>query len=188
MKIILASKSPRRRELLKLLDIDFEAVAADIDESINPETPVKDEVARLSFEKALAVSKHSGSDDLIISADTVVEINNRIMGKPKDESDAEIMLNTLSGNTHRVHTAVTVVRGNRYETQVVTTEVTFRKLVEKEIRDYIKTKEPMDKAGGYGIQARAAKFVSRINGDYYSVVGLPLCTLIVMLKNFGIGA
>ena len=108
------------------------------------------------------------------------------MGKPKDELDAAKMLKSLSGNTHNVLTAVTVMRGKKHNTQVVTTAVTFRKLEDTEIFDYIKTKEPMDKAGGYGIQGIASKFVSRIDGDYYSVVGLPVCTLSVMLKDFDI--
>lgn len=186
MNIILASKSPRRAQLLKLLDIDFETVTADIDETLNQNVSAKDEVARLSFEKAKAVFQKTGGESLIISADTVVEADGNIMGKPKDEQDAEKMLLSLSGRTHNVITAVTVMSKNRYDTRVVTTRVTFRKIDKDEILKYIKTKEPMDKAGGYGIQGKASKFVSRIEGDYYSVVGLPLCTLSIMLKDFDI--
>ena len=186
MKIILASKSPRRKELLELLNVDFEIISADIDETIDPTLPISDEIARLSFEKACEVAKHISDDAVIISADTIVELNGKVMGKPKDELDAAKMLKSLSGNTHNVLTAVTVMRGKKHNTQVVTTAVTFRKLEDTEIFDYIKTKEPMDKAGGYGIQGIASKFVSRIDGDYYSVVGLPVCTLSVMLKDFDI--
>lgn len=186
MKVILASKSPRRKELLGLLDLDFEIITADTDEIINPDVPVCDEVARLSLQKAQAVSRLAKYDDVIISADTVVELDGKVFGKPKTEEQAAIMLKTLSNNTHRVFTGVTVMQSEKVETRVVTTEVTFRAVSEKEIFDYIATGEPMDKAGAYGIQGRASKFVSRIDGDYFSVVGLPVCTLSEMLKNFKI--
>ena len=186
MSIVLASKSPRRKELLGLLDLDFKVITADIDETINPSLPVNDEIARLSFEKASAVSKIAEKNSVIISADTVVVFNERVMGKPKDAADAEDMLCNLSGNTHSVITAVTVMNGDKVLTKTVNTSVTFRKLSAGEIRDYIATGEPFDKAGGYGIQGRASKFVSRIDGDYFSVVGLPVCTLSEMLKNFNI--
>ena len=106
------------------------------------------------------------------------------MGKPKDEADAFNMLKSLSGCTHNVHTAVTVTRGDKTVTKVVTTAVTFRDITDEEISDYIDTGEPMDKAGAYGIQGRASKFVSGIEGDYFNVVGLPVCTLSLMLKEF----
>lgn len=186
MKIVLASKSPRRKELLGLLDLDFEIITADIDETMDPSLPVTDEVARISLQKAAAVAKSLDSDTVIISADTIVELGGRLMGKPKDEHDAANMLRDLSGKSHNVHTAVTVLQGGTHETRVVTTAVTFRDITKEEIAAYIKTMEPMDKAGAYGIQGRASKFVSKINGDYFNVVGLPVCELGLILKQFDI--
>ncbi len=181
---ILASKSPRRKELLGLLDIDFDIVSADIDETIDVSLPVANEISRLSYDKALAVSNLVPTDSVIISADTVVELNGKILGKPKNEDDAAKMLESLSNHTHNVITCVTVMCGNEHLTEAVTTKVTFRKISEQEIKNYIKTGESMDKAGAYGIQGRASKFVSHIDGDYFNVVGLPLCTLSLMLKQF----
>ncbi len=186
MKIVLASKSPRRKELLALLDLDFEIITADIDETMDPSLPVTDEVARISREKAVAVADGLNKDTVIISADTIVELDGTLMGKPKDETDAFNMLKNLSGKSHNVHTAVTVLQGDKHETRVVTTAVTFRDITNEEITAYIKTREPMDKAGAYGIQGKASKFVSGIVGDYFNVVGLPVCTLSIMLKNFQI--
>ena len=184
MKIVLASKSPRRKELLSLLDLDFEIITADIDETMNPSLPVTDEVARISYEKAVAVASGLTPDTIIISADTIVELDGELMGKPTNETDAAQMLGSLSGKTHNVHTAVTVLRGDKHKTRVVTTAVTFRDITDEEITAYIDTLEPMDKAGAYGIQGRGSKFVSGINGDYFNVVGLPVCTLYTMLKDF----
>lgn len=182
MKIVLASKSPRRKELLSLLDLDFKIMTADIDETMNSSLPVTDEVARLSFEKASAVALLVDKDNVIISADTVVELGGIVMGKPKDTIDAAHMLKSLSGKSHNVLTGVTVMQGNKHITKTVTTTVNFRELSDDEINAYIETREPMDKAGAYGIQGRASKFVSGIVGDYFNVVGLPLCTLSLMLK------
>ncbi len=186
MKIVLASKSPRRKELLGLLDLEFQIITADIDETMDPSLPVTDEVARISYQKAAAVASKLDSDSIVISADTIVELGGTLMGKPKDQSDAARMLKSLSGKSHNVHTAVTVLNGNRHETRVVTTTVTFRNISDDEITAYIDTLEPMDKAGAYGIQGRASKFVSGIVGDYFNVVGLPVCELSLMLKIFDI--
>ncbi len=186
MKLVLASKSPRRKELLSLLDLEFKIISADIDETMDSTLPVCDEVARLSLEKAKATALHTDGDSIIISADTVVELDGVVFGKPKDDADAQKMLCSLSGNTHNVLTAVTVMHGEKCKTQVVTTSVTFRKLTTREISDYIATREPMDKAGAYGIQGRASKFVEKINGDYFNIVGLPVCTLSQMLEDFNI--
>ena len=186
MKIVLASKSPRRKELLSLLDLEFEIITADIDETMDPSLPVTDEVARISYEKAMAVASDLSDDAVIISADTIVELDGTLMGKPRNKDDAARMLKSLSDKSHNVHTAVTVLCGNEHETRVVTTAVTFRHISDNEINDYIATNEPMDKAGAYGIQGRASKFVSGIVGDYFNVVGLPVCTLSLMLKEFGI--
>ncbi len=186
MKIILASKSPRRKELLSLLDLDFEIITADIDEAMDPTLPVTDEVARISYQKAVAVSSGLSVDSIIISADTIVELDGTLMGKPKDKGDAFCMLKSLSGKAHNVHTAVTVLQGDKHITRVVTTAVTFRDISDEEINAYIGTNEPMDKAGAYGIQGRASKFVSGIVGDYFNVVGLPVCELGLILKQFNI--
>ncbi len=186
MDIILASKSPRRKELLSLLDLDFQIITADIDETMNPTLPVSDEVSRLSFEKAAAIKPNVRDDTIIISADTVVELNGCVMGKPKDRADAFNMLKSLSGNSHNVLSGVTVMQGDKHISKTVITEVTFRHLTDEEINAYIDTNEPNDKAGSYGIQGKGSKFVEKINGDYFNVVGLPVCTLSLMLKEFGI--
>lgn len=186
MKIVLASKSPRRKELLGLLDLDFQIITADIDEAMDPSLPVTDEVARISYQKAVAVASGLASDTVIISADTIVELDGCLMGKPNDKADAARMLKNLSGKSHNVHTAVTVLQGDKHITRVVTTAVTFRAITHEEITAYIQTGEPMDKAGAYGIQGRASKFVSGIAGDYFNVVGLPICSLSQMLKDFDI--
>lgn len=186
MNIVLASKSPRRKELLSLLDLDFEIITADIDETMDSTLPIDDEVARLSFEKAAAIKPQVSLDTVIISADTIVELNGKPMGKPKDKRDAFDMLKKLSGNTHNVLSGITVIRGDKHITKTVTTKVYFRKLTDAEITAYVDTNEPMDKAGAYGIQGRGSKFVQEIDGDYFNVVGLPVCTLSIMLKEFGI--
>ncbi len=186
MKIVLASKSPRRKELLGLLDLDFQIITADIDEAMDPSLPVTDEVARISYQKAVAVASGLASDTVIISADTIVELDGCLMGKPNDKADAARMLKNLSDKSHNVHTAVTVLQGDKHITRVVTTAVTFRDITDEEIAAYIQTGEPMDKAGAYGIQGRASKFVSGIAGDYFNVVGLPICELALILKQFNI--
>ena len=186
MNTVLASKSPRRKELLGLLDLDFEIITADIDETMDPALSVNEEVARLSYEKASAIKAKVSPDTVIISADTVVELNGRVMGKPKNEQDAFDMLKNLSGNNHNVLTGVTVIQGDKHITKVVTTKVYFRNITDDEILSYIETLEPMDKAGAYGIQGRASKFVQKIDGDYFNVVGLPVCELSLILKEFGI--
>ncbi len=182
MNIVLASKSPRRKELLSLLDLQFDIITADIDETMNPTLPVADEVARLSYEKAAAIKPQVATNTVIISADTVVELDGKVMGKPKDRCDAYNMLKSLSGKGHNVLSGVTVMQGERHITKTVTTKVNFRTLTDEEINEYINTNEPMDKAGSYGIQGRGSKFVSGIVGDYFNVVGLPVCTLSLMLK------
>lgn len=186
MKIVLASKSPRRKELLGLLDLEFQIITADIDETMDPTLPVTDEVARISYQKAIAVANNIFDDAIIISADTIVELNGTLMGKPTNKDDAFCMLKSLSGKSHNVHTAVTVLQGDKHVTRVVTTKVTFRDISDEEINTYISTNEPMDKAGAYGIQGRGSKFVSGIVGDYFNVVGLPVCELGLILKQFNI--
>ena len=186
MEIILASKSPRRRELLSLLRIDFRVVTAEVDETIDETLPVTDEIKRLSQNKAKAVSGKVSQNDLIIAADTVVTLGGRVFGKPKDRADAERMLKTLSGKTHEVITGVTVIKGDRCETAAEVTKVTFRDLSDDEISAYIDTGDPFDKAGGYALQGISCIFVSGISGDHFNVYGLPVSMLAKMLRGFGI--
>lgn len=175
MQLILASSSPRRKELLGLFGIPFTVRAADIDETMNPAGNPFDEVARLSREKALAVPR--GEDDVVIAADTIVVCNGRVLGKPKSEAQAAEMLTMLSGQAHQVMTGCTLLRGNRQQTFTEVTDLHFRPLSQGEIRRYVATGEPMDKAGAYGIQGGAALFCTRMEGDYYNVMGLPVCRL-----------
>lgn len=184
--IILASKSPRRQELLRLLGVDFEIMTEDIDETMDPALLPEDEVRRVSACKAQAVADRVTADDIVISADTIVVLNNRVMGKPKSEDEAIKMLRALSGHTHRVMTGVTVRQGQRVVSETVITAITFRTLSEREISAYVASGDPMDKAGAYGIQGSASVFVSHLDGDYFNVMGLPVCTLTQLLRSFGV--
>ena len=180
MSIILASQSPRRKELLGLFRIPFEIRVADIDETMDPEKPPFDEVARVSREKAMAIPREK--EDTVIAADTIVVCAGQVLGKPRDEADAVRMLSLLSGRDHQVMTGMTVIRGEKIVSCTEVTDIHFRPLSEKEIRDYVATKEPMDKAGSYGIQGGAALFAEKMVGDYYNVMGLPVCRLGMILK------
>ena len=180
MNLILASQSPRRKELLGLFRIPFEIRVADIDETMDPEKPPFDEVARVSREKALAIPREK--EDTVIAADTIVVCAGQVLGKPRDEADAVRMLSLLSGRDHQVMTGMTVIRGEKIVSCTEVTDIHFRPLSEKEIRDYVATKEPMDKAGSYGIQGGAALFAEKMVGDYYNVMGLPVCRLGMILK------
>ena len=180
MNLILASQSPRRRELLGLTGLDFVVRVADIDETMDPGKAPFDEVARVSRMKAMAVSRDQG--DVVIAADTIVVCDGKILGKPKDAEDAFQILSMLSGRTHQVMTGLTVLQDQRIESCTEVTDVTFRPLSDTEIRRYIATGEPMDKAGAYGIQGGAALFAQKLNGDYYNVMGLPVCRLWQVLK------
>ena len=184
MNVILASQSPRRKELLGLTGLDFVIRVADIDETMDPGATPFDEVARLSREKALAVPREN--DDVVIAADTIVVCDGQRLGKPRDQEDAFRMLTMLSGRDHQVMTGLTVLKGDRSETITEVTDIHFRALSEQEIRAYIATGEPMDKAGSYGIQGGAALFVSHLEGDYFNVVGLPVCALTGILRRFGL--
>ena len=186
MAIILASKSPRRQELLKLLGVEFTIHTADIDETMDPALPPEDEVARVGAEKAKAIAAVSGAEDIIIAADTIVVIDGQILGKPKDEADAARMLRLLSGRRHEVMTGLTVLKGAQLQSCVVRTGIEFRALSEREIAAYVATGEPMDKAGADGIQGRASIFVRHLDGDYFCVMGLPVCTLAQMLRGCGV--
>lgn len=183
MALILASQSPRRRELLGLFHLPFEVRAADIDETMDPEKPPFDEVARVSLAKAMAIP-HT-SEDTVLAADTIVVCADRVLGKPRDPEEAIRMLELLSGRVHQVMTGLTVLRGDLRVTHTEVTDVVFRPLAQEEILRYVRSGEPMDKAGAYGIQGGAALFVEKIVGDYYNVVGLPVCRLAEILKKFG---
>ena len=180
MRLILASASPRRKELLGLFHIPFEIRVADIDETMDPQKKPYDEVARVSRLKALAIKRQP--EDTVIAADTIVVCEGKVLGKPRSEQEACRMLRMLSGRDHQVMTGVTVVRKDRTETFTEVTDLHFRPLSEKEIADYVATGEPMDKAGSYGIQGGAALFCQRLVGDYYNVMGLPVCRLGEVLR------
>ena len=180
MRLILASGSPRRRELMKLYGIPFMVQAADIDETMDPAKKPYDEVARLSREKARAVPRAPG--DIVVAADTIVVCDDQVLGKPKTEAQAAEMLRLLSGRAHQVMTGCTVLGDDFLETFTEVTQMHFRPLSRKEIDRYVATGEPMDKAGAYGIQGGAALFCERMEGDYYNVMGLPVCRLGEILK------
>ena len=186
MDIILASASPRRQELLQRMGLDFIIRTAPHDETMNLLSTPSDEVARVSRLKAQAVYPLCHEDDIIVAADTIVVCDGRIMGKPRSENDAFSMLRRLSGREHQVMTGLTVAQGDNTETVTVTTTLRFRPLSDTEIRNYIATGEPMDKAGAYGIQGIASMFVVGLDGDYYNVMGLPVCTLTLMLRKHGV--
>ena len=181
MSVILASQSPRRRELLGLFRIPFEIQAADIDETMDPDLPAGQEVSRVSRSKAMAIA--ADDDQIIIAADTIVVVDGRILGKPQSPDHARQMLKSLSGRDHQVMTGIAVRRGSQCAVCTEVTDVTFRPLTDAEIDAYIATGEPMDKAGAYGIQGGAALFCEKLHGDYYNVMGLPVCRLGLMLKS-----
>ncbi|MBE7001429.1 MAG: septum formation inhibitor Maf [Ruminococcaceae bacterium] len=175
MQLILASQSPRRKALMELFHIPFSILVADIDETMNTALPPYDEVARVSRQKAEAIPH--GKSDVVVAADTIVVCNGKILGKPKDEADAFRMLKLLSGKDHQVMTGLTVLRGDKAAVCTEVTDIHFRELTDREILAYIQTGEPMDKAGAYGIQGGAALFAEKLVGDYYNVMGLPVCRL-----------
>ncbi len=176
MRLILASKSPRRRELLEKAGFEFDVQPSDLEEVPRPGEQAEDLARRIARDKALAVAALAGQGTFILGADTVVASNGEILGKPDSPVDARRMLRTLSGATHRVMTGVCVVRAPQTVEAWTheTTFVTFRKLDPEEIESYVASGEPFDKAGGYGIQGLASRFVTRIEGCYFNVVGLPV--------------
>lgn len=178
MKIILASASPRRRDILKNANIPFEVLVSDADENINEKNPEKFtlEIAR---RKAEAIKNES---DIIIAADTAVACGGEIMGKPKDKDDAKRMLSLLSGRRHSVYTGVCVKKGSKCVLFCEKSDVYFKKITEKEIENYIESGEPFGKAGAYAIQGLGAVLISEISGDYLNIVGLPLSRLYSVLK------
>lgn len=184
MQLILASQSPRRRQLMGLFRVPFTVRVADIDEKMDPAKAPFDEVARVSRLKALAVSRDPG--DVVIAADTIVVCEGRVLGKPRDEEDAFRILSLLSGRHHEVMTGMTVVKDDEIITHTEVTKIHFRDLHPDEIRAYIASGEPMDKAGAYGIQGGAALFADEMVGDYYNVMGLPVCRLAMILRSLGL--
>lgn len=187
-RIILASQSPRRRQLLGQIGLtDFDILVPDADESYDPSLTPQEIVSSISRKKAEAARALAGdSDAVILAADTMVFLDGLRLGKPHSEAEAFEMLSALSGREHLVCTGVTVCRGDRLETRPETTAVRFAALTEEDIRRYIATGEPMDKAGAYGIQGLAALFVTGIAGDYFNVMGLPLHLVGEMLRSFGV--
>ncbi|OUQ57217.1 septum formation inhibitor Maf [Flavonifractor sp. An112] len=186
MDIILASKSPRRRALLEQMGVrDFRIVTPDIDEHMDRGLPPAELVRQISLEKAQAVAAQADPNTVVIAADTVVALDGVVLGKPADKEEAFRMLSLLSGNRHQVYTGLTVLRGEQVFSQWEETAVTFRSLTAEEIEAYIATGEPMDKAGAYGIQGYGALFIEGISGDYYNVMGLPVCRLGQILGQLG---
>jgi len=186
MDIVLASASPRRRELLGQMGLEFRIVTPDIDEHMERSLPPDALVEAISAEKAAAVAGQVGAQALVIAADTVVALDGALLGKPKDEAEARRMLSRLSGRHHQVFTGFTVRQGGRAVSRSERTEVAFRALQEEEIAAYVRTGEPMDKAGAYGIQGLGALLVEGIRGDYFNVMGLPVCALGQVLGQFGV--
>ncbi|QLE87073.1 septum formation inhibitor Maf [Shewanella sp. Scap07] len=192
MSLVLASASPRRRELLQQLsflnqDFSFTSLAADIDETLQAGEGAAAFVARLAQEKALAGYELTAQESaVVIGSDTIVVLADEVLGKPKDSEDAKRMLASLSGKQHQVMTAVAVTDGKQTQHVVVTTLVTFSQLSSADVAAYVATKEPMDKAGAYGIQGLGGSFVARIEGSYSAVVGLPLVETRQLLAEFAI--
>jgi len=186
MKLVLASQSPRRKELLGRLGLEFTTKASQVDEEAFSAATPEELVKTLSREKARWVAQRESEDAIVIGADTVVVLDGDVLGKPGSQAQAREMLRRLSGRVHQVYTGVSVCQGDFTVTQAEATQVRFRPLTEEEIHCYVRSGEPMDKAGAYGAQGKAALFVSRIEGDYFNVMGLPLYLLGNMLEDFGV--
>ncbi len=183
-KVILASKSPRRRELLSVLFENFDIKVSDADETLPNNLSPAECASEIAYRKLCDI-KSKFDDALIIAADTIVVLDDKILGKPKDEKDAFDMLSSLSGRTHTVYTGVALSYKDKFVRFTEGTLVSFRSLSPDTIRAYINTKEPMDKAGAYGIQNKGALFVEKIEGDYFNVVGLPICRLATEIEKLG---
>ena len=180
-KIILASKSPRRKELLMSVGIDVEVDVVETSETLKNNLPIDKAIEEIAREKAMAVASRHG-DDIIVSADTVVIIDEKVLGKPKDEEEAFDILSLLRGRTHQVITSVCILYQGRSEVFSSITEVEMMDYTDDTIHHYIATKEPLDKAGAYGIQGKGAILVKSIYGDYYTVMGLPIAEVYARLQ------
>ena len=185
LRVILASQSPRRRELLSLVGIAHDVRPADIDESYLTGEPPRDHAERLARGKAEVIAARE-PDAVVIGSDTIVVVDGDVLGKPTDENDAVRMLARLAGRSHTVVTAVAVAWRGETRSAVEEVDVTFHPLSRAEIDAYIATREPMDKAGAYGIQGYGATIVARVDGDYFAVMGLPLQRLIRLLDSLGL--
>lgn len=185
VRVVLASQSPRRRELLTLIGVTHSVAPADIDESVLPDEAPAAHAERLARTKASTIAERD-CEAVVVGSDTIVVIDEQILGKPVDVAHATSMLRQLSGRTHTVVTAVAVARGDRVVSGVEHVSVTFRELTDQMIADYIATGEPMDKAGSYGIQGYGATIVERIDGDYFAVMGLPLGRFIGLCGEMGL--
>lgn len=189
MRIVLASASPRRRELLEMLKIEnLEIIPAKGEEKVSEALPPDELVKALSRQKAEEVyaATEGRAECVFIGSDTIVCLDGGVLGKPADEDDAKRMLRALSGRSHKVYTGVTVIGKGKTLSEAEETTVTFRELTDGEIDAYIATREPMDKAGAYGAQGIASLFVERLEGDFFNVMGLPVCRLGKMLKKLGV--
>ena len=184
MRVILASASPRRRDLLEQMGVQPVVRPSDIDESVLPGEAAEDYVRRLSAAKAMAIAADPA--DLVIAADTTVDLDGRILGKPADADEARAMLRSLSARTHRVHTGVTLRLGERTATDVTTTLVTFAPITDQALEWYLGTGESFDKAGAYAVQGQAAVFVASVKGSVSNVVGLPLTTVVALARSLGV--
>ncbi len=184
MKIILASASPRRREIMDKLNLSYRVIVPNIDETLNEELPLEKQIEDLAYRKAMAIKKNR-RDDLVIAADTVVVVNHHILGKPHSLSEARKMMKMLSGKTHRVITSIAILGQEEYVDHDVA-YVTFSKLNDQEIEDYIQTREPYDKAGGYAIQGWASVFIPRMKGSFYTVMGFPLHLVYNKFRELGL--
>lgn len=185
-EIVLASQSPRRQELLKHVFFSFLTIPSDADETLPEGLSPQECVVEISRRKVDDVVSRVSAGAMVIGADTIVVLDDRILGKPRNEQEAHEMLQSLSGRTHQVYTGIVIVQDKKIVTGYEVTDVTFREISESEIDGYIQTGEPMDKAGAYGIQEKGAFIVEKIHGDYFNVVGLPLCRLGKMLAKFDI--
>ena len=183
-KVILASASPRRQELIKLIFDSVEILPADCDETLPEGIGAREAVEYLSKIKNEASAKLTEKENIVISADTVVSVDNEILGKPVDKEDARRMISLLSGKVHQVYTGVTISLNGKAKTFSEKTDVEFFDLTEEEIEEYISSKEPYDKAGAYGIQGKAGLLIKGINGDYYNVVGFPIARLKREIEDF----
>lgn len=185
MEIILASNSPRRKELLEKNNIKFKVIVSNVEETIDSNLTVYENVKRLALLKASDVFSKN-EEEIVLAADTIVVYDNMILGKPKDESDAFRMLKLLSGRTHQVVTAVAVMSKENTTVEYEVSEVTFKEITDEEILDYIKTKEPMDKAGSYAIQGVGSKFILKYEGEFDNIVGLSMVLVKQLLKKHGL--
>lgn len=182
-RLILASGSPRRKELLAYCDIPFGVITADIDETIDLNANLNDEIQKLATRKAQKVfDEHK--DAIVIGSDTIVVLDHEVLGKPKNEERSVSMLKKLSGRVHQVITGVCIMSDEKCDTFSISTDVEFFDLSDEEIDEYVSTKEPFDKAGGYGIQGKGALLIKGIQGDYYSVMGFPISRVNQALKRY----